>query len=135
MCGEMVHDNDVMCCKCDESYCYCCDTPYDVFSRLALLHARFTVLCEPTITAEELTQFMNDISSNEYKTFIQNNEYYCEEYKQQLFEAIRRLTGNSHITCDNIKEFFANTLGSNIIDFVCSDCHNEGPAVLYEARV
>ena len=124
VCKERVGDNDVMCCKCGESFCNSCPTSYDVFSRLALLHARFTVLCEPTINATELTQFIADITSNDYKNVINSNVLYDEDYKQEIFEAIRLLSENKNITNDNITDFFVETLDDNNIDFICLACYN-----------
>lgn len=61
-CGEMVGDCDVICEICSDSMCHCCATTYGPVSRICVLDARFNVLCEPTITKNELCQYYQDIN-------------------------------------------------------------------------
>jgi hypothetical protein len=67
-CSNLVCDYDVFCDNCGRSTCYACIKDYDVLSRLAMLQARFKVLCEPTITQIELIQFFTpfNISNADY---------------------------------------------------------------------
>ena len=134
-CSEMVHDYDVKCTKCYHNLCYDCITTYDALSRLAMLEAKFNVLCKSEITQDEFVQFIEDIKSKEMTDYIEkicseDGKYYVEmkndfnEKKDTLIKSYYE-NNNEEFYLKYIKTFLFDTYFlDEPIAFICLSCHN-----------
>jgi hypothetical protein len=144
VCSEMVHDCDVICNECGVSLCYCCANCYDAISRIAIFHAKINVSYIKKITYGELNQFIKDIQSEEFisyveKTYPDDNKYYIDT-KCEFYEIQKKLVkiyggiieNNLSDNSDKIVEFDIEYLiecceyycGLDEIIFICNMCHN-----------
>lgn len=92
-CSTLVSDYDVICHKCDLSYCSSCISMLQytqILNRLLVLSANLNTFIHPKLMVKELHQFNKDICSEEYLQFIKNAsnntkkslEIFCSEINQ-----------------------------------------------------
>ena len=136
-CGDMVHDYDVMCDICSDSYCHKCAKSHDNISHFILMNVKILVLFEPNMSMMELNEYITTLKMllskliSKFHVGLNANNYYTDFINQCINKMdniyINNINECKVLNMDVITEIVYDIytiMCDNDIYYVCSSCVN-----------